>query len=276
MKKHIVNRLINVCVIVLLTAVFSCTKKSKTKDTDYKQEHSEKKIEEKHKEELFFKGQGSEPSWQLIVNKNHDVLNYKLELDYGNIQKEGILNIKKLDSSNYAVFELLNDNDKTEIKLKIEDCYDLAGNTHESSVLVMHQGKLYLGCGDFVLNTNIQNELKNLNQIDHYICYSKNDRKDKKLWVGFNKYNIALKVKYEGQNETIDLVYLKKEYIPGGAHPSIITYYNEIYGGQVNGVYKTTHSGNWDYIEYVRNKDGKVFNFTIEHELNPYGKTPCF
>jgi len=29
-------------------------------------------------------------------------------------------------------------------------------------------------------------------------------------------------------------------------------------------------------VEYKRGTDGKIFNFTIDHNANPYGKEPCF
>ena len=51
--------------------------------------------------------------------------------------------------------------------------------------------------------------------------------------------------------------------------------------GQINGKYNFTHSGNYDYIEYIR-KDGKKFKFTINlnNSLNPEGdgfrSTPCY
>jgi hypothetical protein len=46
--------------------------------------------------------------------------------------------------------------------------------------------------------------------------------------------------------------------------------------GKENGQYRITHSGIWDYVEYKRGTDGKIFNFTIDHNANPYGKEPCF
>ncbi|MDO6738684.1 hypothetical protein [Wenyingzhuangia sp. 2_MG-2023] len=279
-KTYLVKELTKAAVIILFTSMLSSCKENlnntKPDNNTQKQETNPNISIKNNQEQLFFQAQGNEPGWQLTINKKSDVLNYILEFDHKEIQKQGITDLKRLDNSNYGIFELLNEKNKTEVKFKKEECLDMAGNTHKISVIVKHNGKLYLGCGDFLVNTTIENELKSSNEIDHYICYSNDNRKEKKIWVGFNKNDIALKIKYEGQEESMELEYLKNEYQEGGTHPTIRTYYNEIYGGQVNGVYKTIHSGNWDYVEYTRGKDNKVFKFTIEHKLNPYGSKPCF
>ncbi|MCL7764230.1 hypothetical protein MPF19_12455 [Polaribacter sp. Z014] len=113
-------------------------------------------------------------------------------------------------------------------------------------------------------------------KIDHYICYTFNDDKSKRIWIGFSKNKETVKLKYEGQKEPLILKHSKEEFIEGGAHPTIINYYDEIYNGKVNGAYKLTHSGIWDYVKYIRGKDKKEFNFTIDHNSNPYGSSPCF
>lgn len=113
-------------------------------------------------------------------------------------------------------------------------------------------------------------------KVHHYICYTNDKVTSKKVWISFNKANQALQIKYLGQTEGIDLKYVKEDYIKGGTHPTIIKYYNEIYNEKINGIYKLTHSGNWDYISYTRGKDSKEFNFTIDHTANPYGTKPCF
>lgn len=71
------------------------------------------------------------------------------------------------------------------------------------------------------------------------------------------------------------LVFKKMEVIEAGSAP-YEEYYDEMYNGKINGKYKLTHSGNWDYAEYTRAKDGKVFDFTIEHEVPQYESEPCF
>ena len=109
-----------------------------------------------------------------------------------------------------------------------------------------------------------------------YICYTFDGNKEKRIWIEFDDQSIAQRIKYEGQKETIDLKHTKEEFSKGGAHPTIVNYYDEIYKGEVNGTYKLTHSGVWDYVTYIRGKDGKDFNYTIDHEQDPYGSKPCF
>lgn len=111
---------------------------------------------------------------------------------------------------------------------------------------------------------------------DHYICFTNDKNTSRRIWVSFTKDNIAIEIKYEGQTEGIELKFTHEEYIEGGTHPTIINYYDEIYNGTINGRYKLTHSGIWDYLEYTRGRDSKTFNFTIDHNADPYGKTPCF
>ncbi|OEK08651.1 hypothetical protein A8C32_04165 [Flavivirga aquatica] len=112
--------------------------------------------------------------------------------------------------------------------------------------------------------------------VDHYICYKDDKKAERVIWISFTEKSRAIQVKYKGQNTAIDLVFVKEEFIKGGAHPTIITYYNEIHDGKLNGEYKLTHSGNWDYVKYIRGKDGKKFNFTIDHNSNSYRKSSCF
>ncbi len=119
--------------------------------------------------------------------------------------------------------------------------------------------------------------LKDLSVVPHhYICYTYDRNKTKRIWIGFSEKNLAIELKYEGQQESLQLKYNTEEYIEGGAHPTIIKYYDEIYQNKVNGKYKLTHSGNWDYVTYIRGKDNKEFNYTIDHHANPYGSIPCF
>jgi len=114
----------------------------------------------------------------------------------------------------------------------------------------------------------------------YFICYKGDANPALEISISFDKEEKALKVKYKGQNEAMNLSFVKEDYLEGGAHPTIETYYSEIYEGKENGVYKLSHSGNWDYAEYTRSKDGKKFNFTIDHDLSigndGYRTTPCF
>jgi hypothetical protein len=114
----------------------------------------------------------------------------------------------------------------------------------------------------------------------HFICYKGDANPALEISISFDKEEKALKVKYKGQEEAMNLSYVKEEYLEGGAYPTIETYYSEMYDGKENGVYKLIHSGNWDYAEYTRTKDGKKFKFTIDHDLSigndGYTTIPCF
>lgn len=114
----------------------------------------------------------------------------------------------------------------------------------------------------------------------YYICYRNDDKADMMMSISFDEEGKAQAVKYKGQEESIPLFYQREVMEQGGANPTIETYYIEMLNGQKNGVYKLTHSGIWDYAEYTRGKDGKVFNFTIDHdssvEGDSYTKKPCF
>ncbi|WP_417886740.1 hypothetical protein [Zunongwangia sp.] len=119
-------------------------------------------------------------------------------------------------------------------------------------------------------------ETDTLTENAQYICYTSDSNKSKRIWIEFDDKSRAKKIKYEGQNKTIALKFKKEEYSEGGAHPTITSYYDEIYNGKVNGKYKLIHSGVWDYVTYIRGKDGKVFKYTIDHDEDPYGDKPCF
>lgn len=108
-----------------------------------------------------------------------------------------------------------------------------------------------------------------------YICYNSDDN-NSKIWVGFNDSEKATRIKYLGQQESIELQHTKQDFLKGGAYPTIIDYYNEIYNGKVNGTYKLTKSGIWYYVTYTRGKDGKEFKYTIDQNLTPFSSKPCF
>ena len=112
--------------------------------------------------------------------------------------------------------------------------------------------------------------------IKHYICYAMNEKPKVIIWIAFGKDNRAIKVKYKGQKDFLRLTYVKEDYIKGGAQPTIKEHYHELLNGNINGTYILTHSGIWDYVEYTGIESEKSFNFTILHEENPYGKSPCF
>ena len=109
-----------------------------------------------------------------------------------------------------------------------------------------------------------------------YICYNSDNDSSNKIWIAFGEGERALRVKYKGQKEFMTLVHKNEEFKKGGAYPTIINYYDEIYNGNVNGTYKLTKSGIWYYVTYTRGKDGKVFKFTIDQTKTPFSRNPCF
>lgn len=113
-------------------------------------------------------------------------------------------------------------------------------------------------------------------EIEKYVCYTSDTNKTKRIWVGFDKSSKAVRLKYEGQNESLVLRHDKEEYIEGGSQPTIINYYDEIYEGEITGKYTVKNSGNWSYITYTKGKYGKEFNYTIDHSADPFGSSPCF
>lgn len=112
----------------------------------------------------------------------------------------------------------------------------------------------------------------------HFICYDADNNAAMQISICFENEK-ATYVKYKGQDETISLKFVKRTISKGVANYSEV--YTESYRGKVNGSYVLTHSGNYDYVKYTRKKDGKVFNFTINHtntvsEQGNYRQTPCF
>jgi hypothetical protein len=113
--------------------------------------------------------------------------------------------------------------------------------------------------------------------VSYYICYNEDNGSSLNLSIGFNNKGRALNVKYKGMNSSMDLIFIRVENEnPGGPYPVLVKYYNEMYQEKVNGEYRLTHSGNWDYVEYTRGKDSRKFNFTIDHNSNSYSYNPCF
>ena len=113
--------------------------------------------------------------------------------------------------------------------------------------------------------------------VSYYICYNEDNGSILNLSIGFNNKGRALNVKYKGMNSSMDLIFIRVENEnPGGPYPVLVKYYNEMYQDKVNGEYRLTHSGNWDYEEYTRGKDSRKFNFTIDHNSNSYSYNPCF
>lgn len=111
---------------------------------------------------------------------------------------------------------------------------------------------------------------------DYYISYNSDDNKSKELMIGFTKNGKAQYVKYAGQSRHLELRHVKEE----NEERNFMDYYNEIVNGEVNGKYKLTHSGNWDYVEYTPKNSDKRFKFTINHDAtivgDTYRTTPSF
>jgi hypothetical protein len=89
-------------------------------------------------------------------------------------------------------------------------------------------------------------------------------------------------LKYKGQNSSILLKKIKGSLkFQKKGYSSFTESYIEIVNGKPNGKYNFTHSGNWDYIQYIR-KDGKKFDFTVnlDDSIDPNGDgyrlTPCY
>ena len=110
----------------------------------------------------------------------------------------------------------------------------------------------------------------------HYICYTFDNNKDKRIWIEFTEDGKATRLKYQGQNNAIDLDFQDEDSSQNGAYPTTVSTYNEMINGKINGVYTLTHGGVWDYVSYKNATSSKEFSFTIDHEADPYGKTPCF
>lgn len=113
---------------------------------------------------------------------------------------------------------------------------------------------------------------------DHYICYNGDSNKNLQIMISFQNEK-ALTVKYKSQKDSIKLEFENESYNNNTSAPTTISNYKEIIDNKVTGKYKLTHSGIWDYVAYTRNKDGKTFNFTINHETltgEGYSKSPCF
>lgn len=98
-----------------------------------------------------------------------------------------------------------------------------------------------------------------------YRCY-KEDEKGKIMISAIieNRSESIKGVYYKGQKYYIPLKFIKRYYgNEDGSYPVIYEDYKEINQGKVTGVYTFIKSGIWYYLTYKRNKDGKLFNFTI-------------
>ncbi len=112
----------------------------------------------------------------------------------------------------------------------------------------------------------------------YYQCFDADEHPNIKINVQYEK-DVAVSVRYKGQRKSLMLVRAGQKLENEGAHPTVYTTYIEKKEGKTLGTYLMIHSGIWDYIEYTR-KDGKKFNFTINHALSLNGDsfrtTSCY
>lgn len=108
-----------------------------------------------------------------------------------------------------------------------------------------------------------------------FVCYRNDDNPDMLIWISYHDGR-AQQVMYKKGSAPMDLSFVDSTMNNEGANPTLYSNYEEIHEGDINGFYKLIHSGVWDYAEYTRKLDGRVFNFTIDHDMTPYSSTPCF
>ena len=109
-----------------------------------------------------------------------------------------------------------------------------------------------------------------------YICFTNDKNSNQKLWLGLDDTGKAVVIKYKGPQESKELNFTKVTSVSGGSQPTIIEHYDEIYEQKINGQYILKKSGNWYYLNYIRGKDRKEFNFTIDHTAENITSRPCF
>ena len=260
------------CYLLILSVLFffiqSCSNNA--------QEKHEKRTHQAEKKFNKFSASGNEPGWSLDIIHSESEMKYQMVLDYGEVQFSGSAKALQHKSNDISEFILYHKGDSISIHLLDKACTDMAGFPHDLDVYFFYKDYKYIGCGDFDKVQLKESEAQLIQKLNHYICFENDENISPRIWISFNSKEFALQVKYEGQNNAIDLKFIKEEYREGGAHPTVIKYYDEILDGDLNGSYKITHSGIWDYVLYKRKRDGKEFHFTIDHEANPYGKIPCF
>ncbi len=101
---------------------------------------------------------------------------------------------------------------------------------------------------------------------DHFIVYTEDKKASPDLLIAFGENGKALYAKYDGMKAILDLRFESDKMDNQGAYPTMEDTYTELDMDKENGTYVLTHSGNWDYATYTRGKDGKTFQFTIDHD----------
>lgn len=111
-------------------------------------------------------------------------------------------------------------------------------------------------------------------------CFDSDNDVNLKISVAYND-DTPYSLKYINQKDSILLKRIKDSLKNQNGHSAYTESYYEIVNDQTLGKYIFTHSGNYDYIQYIR-KDGKKFNFTVnlDDSVNPDGEgyriSPCY
>lgn len=112
----------------------------------------------------------------------------------------------------------------------------------------------------------------------YYLCFTGDNNPELCLSIKFVN-NKAIHASYNGNPEGMQMVYLKDTLINLGGPVRIISDYQELYDGKENGFYEITSAGNYTYVKYIRRKDGKKFNFSIDFDRSivndEYTTKPC-
>ena len=108
-----------------------------------------------------------------------------------------------------------------------------------------------------------------------YVCYKNDDNPNMVIWISYGGGK-AQQIKFNQGSSPMNLSFIETSMSNEGAYPTTRSLYKEVYKGRENGTYLLTHSGVWDYAKYTRKSDGKVYNFTIDHNFTPYSNAPCF
>lgn len=118
-----------------------------------------------------------------------------------------------------------------------------------------------------------------------YACFE-NDKNNKlRIQVSFNDKERAQYVKYEGQGDSIKLIYSNiKKFKNTGGIPAVYwaETYLEKYQGKITGEYTFTNAGTYQLdVTYTRKRDNKEFYFrviesTVDRLYGAMKPTPCF
>ena len=253
--------------------MLSCTSKKENTEKEKELPSSTSQSEKDNSTTIFpIKGGNSEYGWDIQAMHLAEGIYYNITLDYGEISLSGY----GFYSENNTELKIPYGKNEIPITIKPEHCVDQNGDNNELSIRFVFNNKTYKGCGSVNQGTDQLSPPVISEKVDHYICFKANKKGSKDLWISYTSDGYAKKVKYEGQKDSISLDFIAEEFQKGSAYPTVIKYYKEIYNNQLNGWYKITHAGNWDYVEYQNAKNITIFNYTIDHTKNPYSKKPCF